>query len=114
MTEQSNKITVKCEICGVDINTTKNKDGKPNKKQCGKCSFERVAEYRTCKSLDMIRLLGNLTSGQYTSDKAQWDMIIGALVQAVQELDNKRSNRKADEKTFSLKPLKLEQQNVQG
>ena len=71
--------------------------------------FERIAEYRTIKSLDMIRLLGNLTSAQYQSTSDNWDMIIGALVQAVQELDNKRRHNKPDEKTFSLKPMKLEQ-----
>ncbi len=75
--------------------------------------FQRLAEYRTCNALNVIRLLGNLTSAQYKSEAAEWQMIIDALVIAVQELDNKRLHNKSEEKTFSLKPMKLEQQNVQ-
>lgn len=109
MHEKSNKITVKCEICGISINTTKNKDGKPNKVQCSKCSFERLADLRTNNALDKIRLLTNLTSAQYASTKEDWDMIISALVQAVSELDNKRNNVKSEENTFSLKRRELVQ-----
>jgi hypothetical protein len=45
--------------------------------------FERLANLRTNNALDKIRLLKNLTSSQYKSDTADWDMIITALFDAV-------------------------------
>jgi hypothetical protein len=54
--------------------------------------FERLADLSTNNALDEIRLLKNLTSSQYKSDTAYWDMIITALFDAVSGLDMARNS----------------------
>ncbi len=67
--------------------------------------FARLASKRTQAALVKIRLLGNLTSSSYRYTEEQGGKIIGALRQAVDEIEGKFKKirgQKVGNQPFSL------------
>lgn len=67
--------------------------------------FARLATKRTEAALTKIRLLGNLTGSSYRYTEEQASKIVGALRQAVDEVEakfRKVRGQKVSEQSFSL------------
>ena len=65
-------------------------------------AFRRLATSRTNVVLDNIRILGNLASPNYEYTEAQVDKIIGALSDALANLDTAFRLRNSKPKGFAL------------
>ncbi len=74
-----------------------------NNKETKEEKFCRIAEYRTNKIIDMLRLLGNCSNrSTYSYDDAQIEQIFKAIVQAT-ELAKSRFESERESKPFRLK-----------
>jgi len=62
---------------------------KMNIKETRKERFTRLAEKRVNKAIDLIRIIGNLSSQQYEFTTEQIEKIIVALKAAIEELEEK-------------------------
>ena len=64
-TNNENRIETPCQSCGVKFWTTLNTKNEPARKDCKRCSFIRLAEYRINKIMTTFDQLANLSTGQY-------------------------------------------------
>lgn len=71
-------------------------------KRDGREAFVRLAEARTQACLDKVRLIGNLSAGQYVKSEADVAAIFGAIRTELEAAEARFSKTVKDSKRFTL------------